>query len=109
MEELTVAQALTNPVTLKRGRGRPRTRPVRAPESIRFYSCRATYNGLKCQLKGKHKGVHFHMGAQPGAVISVSWHPMVSGNVVPKSGKTKLSTLLTKLDSEYAPELVMIE
>lgn len=109
MQDLQVAQALETPVVIKRGRGRPRKHAIRPVETIRFYGCRAVYQGLKCQLKGKHKGVHFHMTAQAGAVISVSWHPMVSGNVVPKNGKSKLGTLLTRLEAEINPGLAMLE
>lgn len=70
----------------------------------RVYSCRAVYDSpfgkLKCQGKGKHKGIHSHTLAQPGAVITITWHPIVSGNVVPRPAKKSAAKVMQTLELE---------
>ncbi len=70
----------------------------------RVYTCRAVYDSpfgkLKCQGKGKHKGIHSHTLAQPGAVITITWHPIVSGNVVPRTMKRSPERVMKALELE---------
>lgn len=70
----------------------------------RVYVCRATYTFegllLKCQGKGKHKGVHMHALARPGAVVCVTWHQMVTTNRVPTKRPKSVGKMVEQLELE---------
>lgn len=112
--DLETVTGLDKPYAMKRGRGRPRTRTqdTRTPAEKRTFICRATYTLLgrpvKCQLRGRHKGIHQHTFAQPGTVVTVTWHPMVSGNTVPRSGKRSEARTMKALELETMPEIGLL-
>lgn len=86
----------------------------------RTFTCRAYYDFdgciVKCQLHGRHKGIHVHGMSRPGTIITITWHSMVTtgyGAVKPKKGKKSSKTMLRNLeleaaDIENSPELMLM-